>query len=222
MGQGSPKHSQPGLEAGGGGRRGWRSKGLALRGPGKAPQSLPCLGGGPCLLGGEGLAVGSMDRRAGVLPAAGIVLAGGPQPDPHGECSHASGSSGSLRWGCKFPPWKGSPRPSLPGPLFRSVFQPWVTLGMLEPTSPGKLPWEPASRGVDSRGAGAPHGPVRPRRPAGAGHRHLQGPGAWRGKAFPARLLSIVIHLGQLKPLFGRHSTQFPQRSSFSSSVLLS
>lgn len=31
----------------------------------------------------------------------------------------------------------------------------------------------------------------------------------------PARLLFTVIHLGQLKPLFGRHNTQFPQLSSF-------
>lgn len=72
--------------------------------------------------------VGSMDRRAGVLPAAGIVLAGGPQPDPHGECPPASGSSDSLRWGCKFPRGKAAPGPpcqglcsglsSNPGPLW--------------------------------------------------------------------------------------------------------
>lgn len=74
-----------------------------------------------------------------------------------------------------------------------------------------------------ARGAGAPHGPQSGRGIQREwGHRHLQGSRGWRGPASPARVLFTVIHLGQLKPLFGRHNTQFPQPSSFPSSILLS
>lgn len=160
-----------------------------------------------------------MDRHFGVLTAASIALMRGHQP------GH---SNGCLRWGWKAPHPESGPPGAAPNPPCQGP-----CLGL--PSYPGPLwgPWSPRAQGScpgslrtgvrAARGAGAPHGLQ-----SGLGvqwewgHHHLQGCRGWRGAASPARLLFTVIHLGQLKPLFGRHNTQFPQLSSFSSSILLS
>ena len=120
------------------------------------------------------------------------------------------------------PPWR-SPQPPLPRPLSR-VCRPTVgllcaspRLGTLTPVSTAELSCEPACKGEGSqKGRGC----------AGSSQGTASGANGaittCRDPPSPARLLCTVTHLGQLKPLFGRHNTQFPQLSSFSSSILLS
>lgn len=167
MGQGSPKRLQPGLDAGGGGRRGWRSRGLHFGDPAKHPTGCHVWVVVRAYWVGRALRWGALTAMLGCCRRLALLM----------ERALCFRQQWRSEMGVQIPPWRDSPQPSLPGSLFGSVLLPWVTLGMLEPTSPGKLPWEPASRGVDGPGAGAPHGPVRSRRPAGAGHGHLQGPG---------------------------------------------